>query len=205
MSDVTKIFADNLGDLISKSKPLNVHELAKAIGVSAGALSNYQNDAAAAGIDNLVKIAEYFDVSTDWLLGLSSDPQRIPTATDELGLSFKAVQYLQTLHGLANVPPYDNRIVLLSRLFESRQFDEILALCGLYINLMCKDTDPSYPFSTWYAFHSDELKKHGFVISTPKDQAQMVFSERIVNLLRALLDDIVREQKGAKLQEGDHS
>lgn len=205
MSNVTKIFADNLGDLISKSKPFGIHELAKGSGVSSGSLSKYQNDAAEVGINNLVKIAEYFDVSTDWLLGLSSDPQRIPTATDELGLSFKAVKYLQALHGSSEVPPFHNRTGLLSRLFESRQFDEILALCGLYINLMCKDTDPSYPFSTWYTFHSDELKKYGFVISTPKDQAQMIFSERIVNLLRALLDDIVREQKGAKLQEGDQS
>ena len=50
MGIVSKVFADNLQDLIAESgKPLN--QLAKEIGISAGALSNYQNDSAAAGME----------------------------------------------------------------------------------------------------------------------------------------------------------
>jgi len=50
---------------------LKVEDLAKNIGISSGALSKYQNDAAEPGAKALVKIAQYFNVSVDWLLGLS--------------------------------------------------------------------------------------------------------------------------------------
>ena len=69
-SQVTKVFADRIGDLISESG-LRIHDLSKKIGKSAGALSNYQNDSAEAGIDALYKIAVYFGVSSDYLIGLS--------------------------------------------------------------------------------------------------------------------------------------
>lgn len=74
-TDETKNFADRLQSLIAESgKPIK--ELAAGIGVSTGALSKYQNDAAVAGIDALVKISNYFHVSTDWLLGISEARKR---------------------------------------------------------------------------------------------------------------------------------
>ncbi len=67
-STVRKIFADNLSDVISESGK-SIREIHEATAISAGALSKYQNDNAEAGIDNLAKLANYFNVSTDWLLG----------------------------------------------------------------------------------------------------------------------------------------
>lgn len=45
-------------------------------------------------VEQLIKIADYLDVSTDYLLGKASDPNRMPSATDELGLSAEAVSWI---------------------------------------------------------------------------------------------------------------
>lgn len=69
----TNVFAKRLCALIADSKkPMKI--IAEEIGVSVGALSNYQNGRATASIDALRKIAQYFNVSADWLIGLSSAP-----------------------------------------------------------------------------------------------------------------------------------
>lgn len=72
-TETTMIFADRLQDLISASEK-SIKELAAEIGISSGALSKYQNDAAEPGIDALKKIADYFGVSPNWLLGVSEFP-----------------------------------------------------------------------------------------------------------------------------------
>ena len=67
-STVRKIFADNLSDVIYESGK-SIREISEETGISTGMLSKYQNDVAEAGIDKLAKLADYFHVSTDWLLG----------------------------------------------------------------------------------------------------------------------------------------
>ena len=120
----SKTFADNLQDLIAESrKPLN--QLAKEIGISAGALSNYSNDSASAGMDAIVKIANYFCVSVDWLLGRSPTKSPNPTLQEVCiytGLSEKAVDFFHnwTAPGLEVGPSY---LSFLSQLIESAEFD----------------------------------------------------------------------------------
>lgn len=71
-TETTKCFADRLQDLISESGK-DVKTLAAEIGVSSGALSKYQNDKGEPGITALYKIAAYFDVTADYLIGLSDN------------------------------------------------------------------------------------------------------------------------------------
>lgn len=98
-SETTKLFADNLQELIANSGK-SMKDLATEIGISAAALSKYQNDAAAANIDALVKIAKYFDVTTDWLLGYGEikrpDPDKIK-AHKFTGLSDSALETIAQL------------------------------------------------------------------------------------------------------------
>jgi len=72
-SDHTKAFADRLSDLIDakKHEGKSFKEIAAESGVPTGSLSKYQNDAAEAGVNSLVKLAKYFGVSTDYLLGIT--------------------------------------------------------------------------------------------------------------------------------------
>jgi len=47
-------------------------ELGKSLGVSKQCISNWENDNILPSIEMLIKIAKYFNVSTDYLLGLCS-------------------------------------------------------------------------------------------------------------------------------------
>lgn len=52
---------------------LNQVELGEKLGVSKQSVSNWENDNIQPSIDMLIKIAKFFHVSADYLLGLDSD------------------------------------------------------------------------------------------------------------------------------------
>lgn len=54
---------------------LTSKELSRALDISESAISLYENCKRKPGIDLIVKIADYFNVSTDFLLGVSGSPQ----------------------------------------------------------------------------------------------------------------------------------
>lgn len=66
-----KIFADRLKDLIDENN-LNNQKLSDAIGIPRTSISNWLNGRRTVQIDALVKIALYFKVSTDYLLGIEN-------------------------------------------------------------------------------------------------------------------------------------
>ncbi len=55
------------------ARGLNQVEFAKALSVTKQCVSNWENDNVLPSIEMLVKIAEFFSVSTDFLLGRVSD------------------------------------------------------------------------------------------------------------------------------------
>ncbi|WP_296561971.1 helix-turn-helix transcriptional regulator [uncultured Acetobacterium sp.] len=95
--NVTKEFAVKLQSLIIESGK-SIKQLAVEIGVPSGSLSKYQNNAAEPGINSLYKIADYFNVSADYLLGITD--QRTSNIDDKaihetIGLSDKAIEKLK--------------------------------------------------------------------------------------------------------------
>lgn len=93
-TNVTKCFSDRLQDLISDSGK-DVKTLASEIGVSSGALSKYQNDKGEPGITALCKIADYFGVTADYLIGISDNktPENVSIG-QATGLSDDAIKQL---------------------------------------------------------------------------------------------------------------
>ena len=61
-------------------------DLADHLGKSRQAISLYYIGESAPDLEALVKIAQFFNTSTDYLLGLESDPTLKPSAAEELGL-----------------------------------------------------------------------------------------------------------------------
>lgn len=55
--------------LLMMSRHMNKNDLSKAIGVSSGNLSDWSNGRSQPSVDKLIKIADYFDVSVDYLVG----------------------------------------------------------------------------------------------------------------------------------------
>lgn len=69
--------------------------IAKAAEKTRQTVSQYVNGISEPGYETLVKIADYFDVSIDFLLGRTEDPSRTPCAADELGLTAAAIAYIR--------------------------------------------------------------------------------------------------------------
>lgn len=66
----------DLGKILSKlrkEKGLNQREFANSFGVSNGAVAMWETDKRQPDIDTLIKIAKFYNVSLDYLLGSSSD------------------------------------------------------------------------------------------------------------------------------------
>lgn len=79
---------------------ISQRELADIIGISKGAVYYYESDGRAPDIVTLEKIADYFDVSTDYLLGRTNSRSKKPSLKaicDKTGLSNKSVLMLARL------------------------------------------------------------------------------------------------------------
>lgn len=57
---------------------LSQYELAKVLGLSRGQISNYELGTRQPDYETLVKLADFFNVSTDYLLGRTNDPSPHP-------------------------------------------------------------------------------------------------------------------------------
>ncbi len=74
--DVKEVFANRLREL-RIAKKLSQTELAEKLGVSRGSISFYENGERTADIDFIYKAAQFFNVSTDFLLGRDSPGAQI--------------------------------------------------------------------------------------------------------------------------------
>lgn len=69
------------------AKGINQVELAKCLGVTKQSVSNWENENIMPSIDMLIKIAEYFGVTTDFLLGLSENHTLNTTGLSEVQIA----------------------------------------------------------------------------------------------------------------------
>ncbi len=114
---------DRIQDLI-KSKNMKQAVLAEYIGLSESALSRYlAGKTEMLGDGYIIRIAKYFDVSTDFLLGETDIPDRKNYDIEELGLSAKSARLLYT-------GKIDARI--LNLLLENERFPWLAAMLSRY-------------------------------------------------------------------------
>jgi transcriptional regulator with XRE-family HTH domain len=55
---------------------LKLKEVGEAVGITASAVGSLEHGRRAISIETLIKMANFYEVSTDWLLGLSDNPKR---------------------------------------------------------------------------------------------------------------------------------
>ena len=60
--------------LLRKEKKLNQKQVAADLGISQALLSHYEKGIRECGLETLVKIADYYDVSIDYLLDRTNNP-----------------------------------------------------------------------------------------------------------------------------------
>ena len=110
-------------DLI-KNRKITQAELAERVGLSSSTLSRYlQGRTTNLGDGFIIRIAKYFDVSTDFLLGETDIPDRKNYDIAELGLSAETAKLLYTGKVDASV---------LNQLVEHPRFPQLLLLLARY-------------------------------------------------------------------------
>lgn len=77
-----EIFADNFDDLL-KQENLNCNKLAPLIEIKGGDLSAYIRGLYLPLVNNLIKISDYFNVSVDYMLGLTDNRQFTKSKNNE--------------------------------------------------------------------------------------------------------------------------
>lgn len=80
---------------LMEDRNISQKDLADLLGKTRQAVSLYCIGESAPDLEALVKIAQFFNTSTDYLLGLTHDPSRQPSAIDTLGLHPKAIDNLK--------------------------------------------------------------------------------------------------------------
>lgn len=124
-------FAARLKEL-REDKGLSQSELADKLGVSRGSISFYENCSRVPDIDVLLSICNLFSISSDYMIGLSDDPKPLPTATQDTGLTYSAIERLDAWN--TRYPDGQKGLSALSRLIVySRFFDLLIDLQRLFV------------------------------------------------------------------------
>lgn len=97
-------------------------DLAKVLGVTDNTISYFCKGTRGPQLEQLPKIAEALNTTTDYLLGITDDPNTQKSAVDDLGLSPKAVEWIGMLDKKAHCVDHDDRISVLNYLLESIDF-----------------------------------------------------------------------------------
>lgn len=199
--DTRTTFAKRFRELREEAG-LKQSEIGDKLGVSRGAISFYENCDRNPDIEFVANAAQFFEVSADYLLGLTDAPTNDPyerAAVDSLGLSNGAVHYLMALNQVEEEMPSEyscfERRKLLSYLFSRREFDVMLANCALYANRMRKGVDLEFAFTDEYAMCLDTLEAHGFSVTSKEQQASYIFDEKITHILRGLLSEYANSEE----------
>lgn len=93
---VSIMFAIRIKNL-RQSKELTQVQLAEKLGVKKQSISNWENDNIMPSVDMLVRIADFFQVSTDYLLGRDIQEPNAPQMLDVTGLTPRQIEHVQCI------------------------------------------------------------------------------------------------------------
>lgn len=111
---------------LCKEKNISQAKLASVIGVDRSALSRFiSGKTDSLSHEHVIRIAKYFNVSTDFLLGETDDPGRINYDIGELGLTVQAAECLYS----RKVDPE-----ILCKLLEHERCGDLMRQIGLYLD-----------------------------------------------------------------------
>lgn len=127
-------FQERLRELKDASGKTQI-TIARDLGVTQQAFSYYMNGREP-DYDVLIKIAEYFDVSADYLLGISDCKKLENNAIQqELGLSESAIGTLRKYSQSVNVSNCMSSSDILSQIISSDNFETVLMLLNMYLGM----------------------------------------------------------------------
>lgn len=145
----TKVLSNRLEELTEGKRDIDYRlsdkKQAEQMGIPYPTFVKYKRDKAECPISTIVKMAEYYGVSTDYLLGLQKKPSNTPNViavTEYTELSPEATEKLHNI-GLRNKATANSDT--LSELIENEDFEYFLALLAAK---MCEDNNSNKQVET---------------------------------------------------------
>ncbi|MBR3620209.1 MAG: helix-turn-helix transcriptional regulator [Clostridia bacterium] len=173
---------ERIRDLRKEAK-LNQDEFAEAIGISRSTLGDIELDKRSISSTTALEIAKYFNVSVDFVLAKTDDPNVINYDLKVLGLTQEAADKL-----------YTNQIDtgVLNLLIEHEKFGELMHLIAFYlkdINAEAKRTQ-----NALYSTIADFLRKYGEdenadTVAAKKEPVYSADISKIQNCLNIILKE----------------
>ena len=112
---------------LSKEKGINQSDLARHLGLTRQSISLYYSGKITPELDTLLKIAEYFEVSLDYLV--TGDKPENNQVRVELGLSEKALEFLSEAAHAQNGEELSNISEQINKFLSDRDFYLLLKSC----------------------------------------------------------------------------
>lgn len=117
-------------------KGLTLRELSKIVNISHSALSNYENDKQTdISPFSLTKLAEFYDVSLDYIMGLSEQKKRNVTPIEDLNISDEMIEILKE-------QPFNTQ--LLSKMVTHEKFIQFMIDIEIFIDSVIAGTGHAY-------------------------------------------------------------
>lgn len=105
--------------VLRKSLGMNQKEFAAKLGIRQSTLSSYENEVISPSTDMLITIAKEFNVSVDWLCGLTESKTTISTLSDIIEFLFE-MEKIPELHFDIHIDKNDDHTLITGITFDSR-------------------------------------------------------------------------------------
>lgn len=176
---------------LMEQKAITQNELAEYLGKTRQSVSYYCDGSSSPDWETVAKIADYFNVSTDYLLGRTKDPSLLPSVIDDLGLSLKAVDTIERL-GMWDTPNYQitfrnasgRAVDVLNCLLESSDFDEVMGYLLLCLDSFMVTTQTRRLDGDDYEAE-EEMRSAGHIVLQGADAGKFYATEA-ANILKQL-------------------
>lgn len=172
-------YMEKVGEKIRKLREetgTSQQKIADLLGVTRQSLSLYEKGERTINVESLGKLAEFFGVSADYLLGLSdvrSTEQDMRTACEVTGLAEKTIKSLQALIKVKSNPIVSD--------FSGEEIIQVLEMCIQdcnFISLLNKMIDLS----------DREMRKEAFLCAAAKEYIKFFNSPEIADPVEALME-----------------
>jgi len=108
---------------LRKQMNITMKQLGDMLGVSESAISHYETGKRQADFETLLKIAEIYDVSLDYLLGRTDTPEPQKSAPDETQIDMSTLDF--ALQGVVRDLDEDDKADLLKNAERMRELKEL--------------------------------------------------------------------------------
>ena len=175
------------------NRRMTLEELSEATGISSSALANYEKRARDISHKSIIKLANFYGVSSDYLLGITHSKEPIKTEMDDLNLSEEMIDFLK--EGKIN-----NR--LLCEIVLHPDFPKLLADIEVYVDRIASmqidtlnATVDAVRREVINKYHPDESDIHMKTMEAAHIDETEYFFHRIADGLQPIITDIRNAHK----------